>query len=243
MREKQPTEGEAVSDNPYESPSEKPSQAAESQKRPVPVFRIVLMLLAVVGASMLSRLGKPRSATPPPSTKPIQVQPAPFVAPAPLREIKEAVRVAPRIPEPFTGKVIHVVDGDTVDVLTDGKETIRIRLYGIDCPENGQPFSRNAKRFVNGLCAGQEAKIVPKDVDRYGRTVAEVIVDGQSVNLEVVKVGLAWHYVKYAPDRDDFATAESEAREAVVGLWSGSHKIFPPWEWRKMSKDERDEYR
>ncbi len=35
----------------------------------------------------------------------------------------------------FTGKVIKVVDGDTIDVLTDDKEKIRIRFSGIDTPE------------------------------------------------------------------------------------------------------------
>ena len=30
----------------------------------------------------------------------------------------------------FTGKVVKVIDGDTIDVLIDDKDTIRIRLHG-----------------------------------------------------------------------------------------------------------------
>ena len=54
-------------------------------------------------------------------------------------------------PGEFTGKVIKVVDGDTVDVLTGDKETIRIRLNGIDCPERVQPLRSDeniVERFV-----------------------------------------------------------------------------------------------
>ena len=34
----------------------------------------------------------------------------------------------------FEGKVVGVLEGDTIEVLHD-KKTERIRLYGIDCPE------------------------------------------------------------------------------------------------------------
>jgi len=50
-------------------------------------------------------------------------------------------------PSEFTGKVIKVVDGDTIDVLTDDKEKIRIRFSGIDTPERGQPYGNNATRL------------------------------------------------------------------------------------------------
>jgi endonuclease YncB( thermonuclease family) len=44
----------------------------------------------------------------------------------------------------FTAKVIRIVDGDTIVVLNDNKEQIRVRLEGIDCPESKQPFSNRA---------------------------------------------------------------------------------------------------
>jgi len=44
--------------------------------------------------------------------------------------------------------VIKVIDGDTIDVLADDQETIRIRLHGIDCPERGQPFDNNATQAL-----------------------------------------------------------------------------------------------
>ena len=65
----------------------------------------------------------------------------------------------------FTAKVIKVIDGDTIDVLTDDKETIRVRLNGIDAPERGQPFGKDATIFL-GLIAGRTARIETLGEDR-----------------------------------------------------------------------------
>jgi endonuclease YncB( thermonuclease family) len=70
-----------------------------------------------------------------------------------------------------------------------------------------------------------------KDVDRYKRTVAEIIMpDGQSLNREIVRSGLAWWYERYARHdtvlQDDL---ELEARAARRGLWADP-KPVPPWE-------------
>ena len=97
---------------------------------------------------------------------------------------------------------------------------------------------------------------MPKELDRYGRTIADVYVTGGALgmngsdrappdlwlNQELVQAGLAWHYKRYS---DDTRLAESEliAPERVGGLWSSSHGAIAPWEWRGMSVDERDEYR
>jgi len=54
-------------------------------------------------------------------------------------------------PKPeFTGQVVGIVDGDTIDVLHNGK-TERVRLYGIDCPEKKQPYGKKAKWFTSDL--------------------------------------------------------------------------------------------
>ena len=90
---------------------------------------------------------------------------------------------------------------------------------------------------------GNDVKVVSHGQDRYGRTVGDIYYDGTLINLSLVKAGLAWHYVKYAPDRDDLAGAEQKARADNIGLWAGSHKPIAPWDWRKLSKEERDEFR
>lgn len=141
-------------------------------------------------------------------------------------------------------KVIKIIDGDTIDVLTDDKETIRLRFNGIDTPERGQPFGNNATDFVKDMVGGKMVSIIETDEpDRYGRLIADVYHDGKLINLELVRAGLAWHYVEYAPDDKALAAAELEAREQNAGLWAGSHKVIAPWDWRKLSKVERDKLR
>ena len=56
------------------------------------------------------------------------------------------------------------------------------------------------------------------------------------------KAGLAWHY-KFYSDNKRLADDEDNARLKKLGLWGGSHKPIAPWDWRKLSKDERDEFR
>jgi micrococcal nuclease len=162
-------------------------------------------------------------------------------SPEPSTEAEQ--QPANEIPAEFTAKVIKVIDGDTIDVLTDDTVTIRIRLNGIDCPERGQPFGNNARETVSASIGGQMVRIVTHGDDRYGRIIGDIYHDGTLINLTLVKAGMAWHYVKYAPDNTAFAEAEQQAREIQTGLWRGSHKPIAPWDWRRMSKDERDGYR
>ena len=44
-----------------------------------------------------------------------------------------------------TGKVVGVMDGDTIEVLDATETPRRIRLEGIDAPEKAQPFSARSK--------------------------------------------------------------------------------------------------
>ena len=61
----------------------------------------------------------------------------------------------------FTGRVVSVTDGDTIDVLLDDKTTVCARFNGIDAPERGQPFGNNAKEFVsNAFHASPDVRIV-----------------------------------------------------------------------------------
>ena len=132
---------------------------------------------------------------------------------------------------PFTGKVVAVLDGDTIEVLQHGKAE-RIRLNGIDCPEKKQAFGQKAKQFTSSLVFGKTVVVVPSEKDRYKRTVGDVFLsDGVNVSYELVKAGLAWWYRKYSDDVI-LAVLELEAQLARRGLWRDPHPI-PPWEWRK----------
>ena len=138
--------------------------------------------------------------------------------------------------ESWTGKVVAVKDGDTIEVLKEGK-AVRIRLAEIDCPEKAQPFGNKAKQFTSDQCFGKTVKVLPQDIDRYGRTVAKIILPGgRSLNQELIKAGLAWQYTRYSHD-EYLKHLEKEARKAKRGLWSDPHAI-PPWEWRHAEQSK-----
>jgi micrococcal nuclease len=132
----------------------------------------------------------------------------------------------------FSGKVVAVKDGDTLEVMKE-RVAVRVRLYGIDCPEKGQAFGQRAKQFASDLAFGKTVRVIEKDRDRYGRTVGEVILeDGRSLNHELVRAGLAWWYRQYAKKDAELEMLERDARKAKAGLWADVDPV-PPWNWRK----------
>ena len=134
----------------------------------------------------------------------------------------------------FTGNVVSITDGDTIRVMHNGFSE-RIRLWGIDCPESKQAFGTRAKQFTGDLAFGQTVTVKVRDIDRYKRTVAEIILpDGRNLNREIVRAGFAWWYQQYARRETVLRDLEGEARTARRGLWADP-KPVPPWEWRRAT--------
>lgn len=137
----------------------------------------------------------------------------------------------------FTALVVGVNDGDTITVVKNLEE-VRIRLCGIDCPERGQPFGNKARDFTSDACFGSYVTVSVRDEDRYDRLVADVqLQDGSSLNQELVRAGLAWHYKQYSKNTQ-LASLEQDARNAHRGLWSDARAVAP-WDWRRNGKSEK----
>jgi micrococcal nuclease len=135
----------------------------------------------------------------------------------------------------FTANVASVEDGDTIEVKIEGKN-VRVRLYGIDCPEDGQAFSAKAKQYTTALCTNKKVKILKRTVDNQGRIIGDVVFeDGKSLAKELLSSGYAWHYKQYSNDAD-LALLEDEARKKKKGLWVDADAMAP-WEYRKSKKN------
>lgn len=130
----------------------------------------------------------------------------------------------------FAGRVVAVHDGDTISVLV-GRRTVKVRLEGIDCPELGQAYGRVAKTFTSVHAFGRYVEVDETTLDRYGRSVGRVVVNGEDLSLAIVSAGLAWHYTQYSADRT-LDAAEQSARAAHRGLWSQPNPV-PPWVYRR----------
>lgn len=82
--------------------------------------------------------------------------------------------------ESFSGRVVAISDGATIRVMHNGRAE-RIRLWGIDCPGKRRPFGSRATQFTGDLALGKDVKVLVHDLDRYGRTVGEVMLPGRGL--------------------------------------------------------------
>ena len=129
------------------------------------------------------------------------------------------------------GRVVKVVDGDTIHVLVDGRRE-KVRYIGMDTPETHKPgtpvqcFGRAASAFNARLVAGRrvELRTDAETRDRYGRLLAYVYrrPDGLFVNAELVRRGYA--VILTIPPNVSHAAEllrlQRAARAAGRGLWS-----------------------
>lgn len=129
----------------------------------------------------------------------------------------------------------RVVDGDTIEVQEE-----RIRLWGIDAPENSQFCTQDGARYPCGLDAAQALRkhigdkpvsCVYRDTDHYGRMVALCTVDGVDISQWMVQQGQAIAFRKYSLD---YVADEDHAREAKLGIWAGEFQ--DPSEFRHQPR-------
>lgn len=135
------------------------------------------------------------------------------------------------------GQIVRVSDGDTVTLQSE-TGTLKIRLAGIDAPESRMPHGQEAKSHLAAMVLGKEVQAIVHKKDRYGRTIATLMLNTKDVNLAMVQAGMAWHYKQYEREQTTsaaaaYAQSETQARTQGVGLWQLEMPI-PPWEWRHI---------
>lgn len=140
--------------------------------------------------------------------------------------------------EDFSGKCVAVIDGDTVDVMHNGKAE-RIRLEGIDAPEKSQAFGQKAKQIASSIVYGKDVAIQDKGKDKYGRTIGIVVIGNYTLNATMVRSGFAWHYKQYSKD-PQLAQFEELARKEKKGLWQDPNPVAP-WDYRHKGNVPADE--
>ena len=135
-----------------------------------------------------------------------------------------------------TGTVVRVIDGDTVKIANEQGITT-VRLYGIDSPEKSQAFGQAAKGFTSQMVDGRVVNYTAIDTDRYGRTVAIVLIGTQCLQEQLILQGYAWVYPDYC--RKQFCRAWEKLQGISagnrVGLWASPAPVRP-WEWRKQAR-------
>jgi len=120
-------------------------------------------------------------------------------------------------------QVSRVIDGDTFVVgrRTDGKE-LRIRLYGVDTPERGEPcFQEATERFRELAGNSVRIKYGPRETDRYGRLLAYVYTESaESIAEKLIQEGVGEAWTRDGQHRDLLVELEERARQDGSGcLW------------------------
>ena len=140
------------------------------------------------------------------------------------------------------GLVIAISDGDTITLLTEDKQQLKIRLAGIDTPEKKQAFGTKARDHLASRIFKQDVEVDLRKKDQYGRYLGVIYIGGIDMNQSMIQDGYAWFYKHYAKEQPKeealrYANAERDARLRKRGLWADPNPV-PPWEFRKDAKEE-----
>lgn len=100
----------------------------------------------------------------------------------------------------YLAKLIRIKDGDTFQVLREAgcgiKQELVIRLARVNCPEVPSSEGMRAKHFVEAkFSAAKLIEIEPLKLDKYGRTLANVFLDGDDLSDTLLGLSLAERYV------------------------------------------------
>ena len=139
----------------------------------------------------------------------------------------------------WPGEVLTVHDGDTVRVQPAEGEAMSIRVYGVDCPELGQPYGTEARNLTAQLLNGRRVEIIPAQTRKsHKREVAGVVLLDDMIVLQdaLISAGLAWVDNRFCRMAvcDLWRQHQADAKAARRGLWSDDNPI-PPWAWRHQS--------
>jgi micrococcal nuclease len=123
--------------------------------------------------------------------------------------------------------VVHVADGDTIDIEKDGSK-VRLRLLGINSPES--VAKNRPSMYMSELAVAKKVRIeldsLKPEKDEYGRVLAYVWrEDGLFINKQMIQSGNAYEYTYNSEKykfQNDFKTTQRTAKEKNLGLWSTS---------------------
>ena len=130
--------------------------------------------------------------------------------------------------------VLGVFDGDSITVRHQA-DTFKVSLFGVDAPENNQPWGEEAKLFLENLVLSKVVILRTLYLDRYDREVAIVTLPtGEVVQEMMLEGGHTMVYPKYCdtPQCDEWYKMERRARNNKIGLWQHDD-ITEPWVWKR----------
>ena len=148
-------------------------------------------------------------------------------------------------------RIQRVIDGDSLEVKYAGllsflRRPFPVRLYAIDAPELAQPYGPEAREQLSLLVRGSGVRLEEIAKDQYGRTVG-LLYRGprrrESINVAMVRCGMAWWYRRYGGRDLGFPAAEDEAKTRRRGVWRDPRDSQRPWDYRASLRRSRRQHR
>ncbi len=143
--------------------------------------------------------------------------------------------------DPFPAKVVEVASGDFLTIERDGARK-PLRLAGVDCPETGQPFADEAKKFVLDKVLGKMVTVTVLTKDNKEISVGDVVLeDGKNLGHLLVQSGHAWWDKAHVPEDPKLKGLNAQAITDGKGLWSDPLALSPS-DYRKSHGIEQFHY-
>ena len=144
-----------------------------------------------------------------------------------------AMSSAIALPQEWSARVVRVIDGNTIEILTSDNETYSVSLKDIDCPEIEQQFGLEAKKLTEKILLKKKVTVIVRGKDRWGiRLVSIILGNGKDINAELLKKGYAWHNSRLSSNKS-LKSLEANAKENKIGLWESDNPT-PPWVFRRQ---------
>lgn len=141
-----------------------------------------------------------------------------------------------RVPSVLFARVVYVCDGDTLLVRSFWHGKFKVRVAYIDAPESEQEDGDASQRWLEERVLKRRVRLVIRDLDFYGRYVAQVFVGETDMGLELLRAGWAWVYWPYLRNADvetktKYRQTAEEAKRGRRGIWQRKD-LVKPWDWR-----------
>jgi len=118
------------------------------------------------------------------------------------------------------GRIIWIEDGNACVLRTPWGKEVRVRLYGIQAPGEGEPFARKSKTCLISLVKNRKVCVKVKSKDSRGGVVGRIMAGRREANREMLRCGAAFLDQQCAAEAFDLYAAQTEARTACRGVWA-----------------------
>lgn len=122
-------------------------------------------------------------------------------------------------------KVYKIADGDTF-ILEQNKQTIR--LFGIDAPDPNLCYGPQATIRLDQLLNKRQVQLKEPVVDKFGRIVALVYVNGKLINETLIREGFAAYRSEPGSEKETMKAAHDYAKSHAIGIYSSACTDMTP---------------